>query len=142
MQKLVETDGEFKGWSAWPEEIFEHQTAGPFYFKKIDGEYVSRFRAAKKHMNAGNVMHGGCTMSFADFTLFSIAADHFVENYGVTVAFNCEFMDAPIIGNLMEGRGEVLRAGKSLVFVRGIISADGKPCLNFSGTLKKFKPHS
>lgn len=140
MELQTETGGEFAGWQTFPSEIFEYETAGPFYFKKLEGEYVSRFRAARKHMNAGNVTHGGCLMSFADFTLFSIAADHFAENYGATVAFNCEFIQGSSIGDLMEGRGEVVRAGSSLIFVRGIITGGGKPVLNFSGTLKKFKP--
>lgn len=139
---VTETEGEFAGWQTWPDEIFEHETAGPFYFKELNGDHVSRFRAARKHMNAGGVMHGGCLMSFADFSLFSIAAKEMEGVYGATVAFNCEFLQGPVIGDLMEARGEVLRAGKSIIFVRGIITGEGKPCLNFSGTIKKFKPRN
>ena len=105
MSLKTETEGEFKGWQNWPQESFEYETVGPFYFKKIDGEYVSRFRAAQKHMNAGGVMHGGCLMSFADFALFAIASDHIDENYGATIAFNCEFISGPVVGALMEARG-------------------------------------
>lgn len=142
MKLKTETEGEFTGWNSWPQETFEYDTAGPFYFKEIDGEYVSRFRAAQKHMNAGGVMHGGCLMSFADFALFAIATDHIDENYGATVAFNCEFIDGPLIGELIEARGEVMRAGGSLIFIRGVVTADGRPCLNFSGTVKKFRKKS
>ena len=136
MIPFTETEGEFAGWLAWREEIFEHETVGPFYYKEEGDSYVSAFRAAPKHMNAGGVMHGGCLMAFGDFALFALATDHF-DNYGVTVAFNCEFIDGPIIGELIEARGEVIRAGGSLIFVRGIITAEGRPCLNFSGTIKK-----
>jgi len=133
-------DGEFKGWQSWREEIFEFETAGPFFFRREeDGNYVSAFRAERKHLNAGGVLHGGCLMSFGDFALFAIAADHFRENYGATVAFNSEFIAAAGEGALIEARGEVIRAGSSIVFVRGIITADGDPVLNFSGTLKKFR---
>jgi acyl-coenzyme A thioesterase PaaI-like protein len=139
MELKQETDGEFAGWYTWPQETFEYETVGPFYFKKIDDEYVSRFRAAQKHMNAGGVMHGGCLMSFADFSIFAIASDHIDENYGATVAFNCEFISGPVVGALMEARGEIIRAGGSIIFVRGIITGDGEACLNFSGTIKKFR---
>ena len=139
---ITETKGEFAGWKMWTEETFEHKTAGPFYFKEIDGEYVSRFRAEQKHMNAGSVMHGGCLMSFADFALFAIAHDDMNGLYGATVAFNCEFIQGPVVGDLMEARGEVIRAGRSIVFVRGQIMGEGKICLNFSGTIKKFKPRA
>lgn len=140
MDPIVETTGEFEGWLYWQTETFEHKHAGPFYYKHIDGEYVSRFRAAEKHMNAGGVMHGGCLMSFADFALFSIADDEMKGTYGATLAFNCEFIQGPVVGDLMEARGEVIRAGNSIIFVRGIITGNGKTCLNFSGTIKKFKP--
>ena len=142
MELHTETDGEFKGWQSFPSEIFEYESAGPFFFKKLGDDYVARFRAARKHMNAGGVTHGGCLMSFADFTLFAIAADHFKDNYGATVAFTCEFIQGSKEGDLIEGRGDVIRAGSSLVFVRGIITGGGKPVLNFSGTLKKFKPRT
>ena len=137
MKATEETQGEFKGWLTWPNEAFEHQTAGPFYYKKIEDENVSRFRAAPKHMNSGGVMHGGCLMTFADFSLFAIAADH-IDYYGVTVSFSSEFLSGPKVGHLMEARGEVLRAGRSLIFVRGIITANGEAALSFSGTIKKF----
>lgn len=140
MTPYTETDGEFAGWMTWKQEIFEYETAGPFYFKPEGDSYVSAFRAARKHMNAGDVMHGGCLMAFADFALFGIAYKHIDENYGVTVAFTSEFLSGPKIGQLIEARGEVLRAGSSIVFVRGIITADGVSALNFSGTIKKFKP--
>jgi len=139
MTPFMETEGEFKQWLSWKEEVFEFETAGPFYFRKEEESYVSAFRAARKHMNAGGVMHGGCLMAFADFALFALCYDYIDGNYGVTVAFNCEFIDGPVIGELIEARGEVIRAGGSLIFIRGIVTADGRPCLNFSGTVKKFK---
>lgn len=139
MKPILETQGEFKDWLTWPTEAFEYEAAGPFYFKKIDDEYVSAFRARPKHLNSGGTVHGGCLMTFADFALFAIAADH-IDYYGVTVAFTSEFLSGPKTGQLIEARGEVLRAGGSIVFVRGIITADGDPALNFSGTIKKVRP--
>src|SRR5476651_2785635 len=31
------------------------------------------FRSAKKHLNGANNVHGGCFMSFADYSLFAMA---------------------------------------------------------------------
>ena len=141
MQPHKEDKGEFAGWLTWPEETFEYKTVGPFYFRKLDGQYISRFRAEQRHMNAGDVMHGGCLMSFADFALFAIASEHFHDGgYGATVAFNCEFIQGPRVGDLMEAKGEVVRAGRSIIFVRGQVFGNDKICLNFSGTIKKFRP--
>jgi len=140
MKADVQTEGEFKGWVTWRSEAFEHDTAGPFYFTKDAQGSVAAFRAEAKHMNQGGVVHGGCLMTFADFSLFAIAADDIGEGgYGLTVAFTSEFLSGAKEGQLIEARGEVLRAGGSLIFVRGVLTADGTPCLNYSATLKKLK---
>lgn len=140
MPPTVKQGGEFDGWLYWPNEPFEAQTAGPFFYRKDGEEHVSAFRCEEKHMNGVGVMHGGCLMTFADFSLFAIAHDEIKDGYGLTVAFTSEFLDGPKVGDYMEARGDVLRAGRSIIFVRGIVTANGKPCLNFSGTIKKVMP--
>lgn len=139
MPPVTIESGEWTGWTNWPDEPFEHDTAGPFYFRIDEQGPVAAFRAEHKHMNGAQVMHGGCLMTFADFALFAIANKEMDGGYGLTVAFTSEFLDGPKVGEWVEARGEVLRAGRSLVFVRGIVTADGRPCLNFSGTLKKVR---
>ncbi len=136
---IVET-GEFAGWKTWPQDPFEYGLTGPFHFHKDDRGPVCAFRAEHKHMNGIDVMHGGCLMTFADFALFGIAASEIGEDaYGITVAFTSEFLDGPRVKEYIEARGEVLRAGKSLIFVRGIVTANERPCLNFSGTIKRVR---
>lgn len=89
-------------------------------------------------MNLGASVHGGCLMSFADFALFAIAKDEIgADGFAVTAAFTSEFLSGAKEGQLIEARGEVLRGGKSLIFLRGLVTAEGTPCLNFSATLKK-----
>ncbi|OUX95144.1 MAG: thioesterase [Hyphomonas sp. TMED17] len=139
MTKTLIESGEFSGWETWTNEPFEYDSAGPFYFRVDDKGPVAAFRAEHKHMNAGGVMHGGCLMTFADFALFAIAHDGCSEDaYGVTVAFSSEFISGPVIGDYIEARGEVLGGGRSISFVRGLVTSNGRPALNFSGTIKRF----
>lgn len=140
MTVAVETEGEFVGWSYWPDEVYEHQTVGPFYFQRDEYGPVTAFRSAGKHMNAGGVVHGGCLLSFADVSLFVIAEDAMEGNSGLTVSMASEFLSGAPEGALIESRGEVLRAGRSLVFVRALVTADGTACLNVSATLKRIRP--
>ena len=138
MGYTLKTEGEFAGWHYWDGDAYESQLVGPFYMKKDDnGEMVGAFRAEPSHMNGHGNMHGGCMMSFADFGLFVIT-DEIIndETPGVTLSMNSEFLSAASVGDLMEVRGEVLKAGRSVVFVRGVVTANGTPCLNFSGTIK------
>jgi acyl-coenzyme A thioesterase PaaI-like protein len=85
-------------------------------------------------------MHGGCVMTFADFALFVIAREAIAGVATVTATFNCELVGTARIGDLVECRGDVVKAGHSMVFVRGIISnasAGGEPIASFSSVLKK-----
>ena len=131
------TEGEFAGWSTCNSDAFE-QRAGPFYERRDEnGGYVSAFRAEERHMNGAGFMHGGCLMTFADSALFTIATDELVNSHGVTMHLAGDFLDPARVGQLIEARGEVVRAGGKTIYVVGKISADGTPVLSFNGIIRK-----
>ena len=133
------TDGEWAGWSAWVGDEFEDRT-GPFYFRdEADGSVRCAFRAEQRHMNGSGNMHGGCMLTFADYALFMIGQKH-MEASGVTASLNGEFVGPAQVGDLVEATGEVVRAGGSLIFMRGLISPGGRPMMSFSGVVKKVRP--
>lgn len=78
-------------------------------------------------------------MTFADYALFMIGGGLETSLHGVTVTMNCEFVGAAQPGRLLTARGEVVRAGGSLVFVRGLIADEDRAVLAFSGTVKRLK---
>ena len=134
------TEGEWKGWQAWVGGDPFEDNSGPFYFRKEDdGTMRCAFRAEKKHMNGGGFMHGGCMLTFADYSLFVIGREALKDGHSVTVTLNGEFIGPAHVGDLVEATGEVTRAGGSLVFIRGMISTGGNPMLAFSGVVKKVK---
>ncbi|MDB5456845.1 MAG: thioesterase superfamily protein [Caulobacter sp.] len=137
------TQGEWAGWRTWSgSDPFEDQS-GPFYFQEDDdGAVRCAFRAQAKHMNGGGFMHGGCMMTFADFCLFAIAWRTLGEAHAVTVSLNGEFLGPAHVGDVVEATGEVVKAGGSLLFVRGLLSTGGAPMLNFSGVIKKLRPRA
>ena len=134
------SDGEWAGWKIWGSDPFE-LLSGPFYARRdTDGQMVCAFRAERKHMNGGGFMHGGCLMTFADYALFCIAEEALAGGGGsVTASLSGEFLDAAEEGEMIEARGEVTRGGKSLVFIRGMISTGDRPLLTFSGIVKKVR---
>jgi len=134
-------EGEWAGWSCYPGGDPFEDLAGPFYFKAFDdGRTICAFRAERRHMNGGGFMHGGCVMTFADFSLFAIARDAIVGSPCVTATFNCELVGTAREGELVECTGEVVKAGRSMVFVRGLITCKGEPVASFSSVLKKTRP--
>ncbi|NIJ61051.1 PaaI family thioesterase [Qipengyuania flava] len=131
------TEGEWAGWSTWQSDAFE-QRAGPFYERReADGGMVAAFRAEERHMNGAGFMHGGCMMTFADSAIFTIATDELAGSHGVTMHLAGDFLDPASVGQLIEARGEVVRAGGKTIYVVGMIRADSKPVLSFNGIIRK-----
>ncbi len=137
---VVLTDGPFAGWSTWSHGADPFETAiGPFCFKLDGDRAISAFLPRREHLNGGGTIHGGALMSFADFSLFSIAHAALRDTKAVTLTCNSEFLAGGALDGLVESTGEVLRETRSLIFVRGIITQLDRPLLAFSGTLKKIE---
>jgi acyl-coenzyme A thioesterase PaaI-like protein len=134
----VGTEGEFAGWRTWSRDNFETHN-GPFWHRIDDnGRIRCAFRVEKKHLNGAGNVHGGCFMAFADYCLFAIASP-VLQGPGVTVSFACDFIDAGREGELIEGSGEITRAGGSLIFLRGELKSGDRLVFTFSGTIKRIK---
>lgn len=133
------SEGEWAGWQRWVGDGFEDRT-GPFYFREApDGSIRCAFRAGAQHMNGGGNMHGGCMLTFADYALFMIGNKAMQNGNGVTVSLNGDFVGPAGVGDLVEATGEVVRAGGSLIFMRGLISVGDRPVMAFSGVVKRTK---
>ena len=134
----VGTEGEFAGWRTWSRDNFETHN-GPFWHRmEDDGSITCAFRVEEKHLNGMRHVHGGAFMAFADYCLFATAAP-LLQGPGVTVSFACEFLDAAREGELIEGSGEIMRAGGSMIFLRGLLRSGERKLFTFSGTIKRVK---
>jgi uncharacterized protein (TIGR00369 family) len=132
-------DGPWGGWFTWPHDRFETDT-GPFYFKPDeDGRVRCGFIAEPKHMNGAGFMHGGCLLTFADYCVFAIA-DEAIAGRAVTVNLSGDFLGPASVGQRMEATGEVTRSGKRILYVRGLVTADGAPCLSFTSVITRVPP--
>jgi uncharacterized protein (TIGR00369 family) len=132
------TDGPFAGWTSWIGIDPYESLLGPFCNKtETDGRVRCAFEPRRDHLNGAGSIHGGALMSFADFSLFSIAHNALRGAKAVTLTCNCEFVAAGNLDGWIEAGGEVLRETRSLVFVRGLIAQRERTLLAFSGALKK-----
>ena len=133
------SEGQWAGWYHWePVDHFEEH-AGPFYCKPEGDNLVCGFIPEAKNRNGGGNIHGGALMTFADYALFMIAGGMDTSIHGVTMNMNCDFVGAAEPGQMLTARGEIVRAGGSVVFVRGIIDEAGRNVLSFSASIKRFK---
>ena len=131
------TEGPWAGWVAYGSDPFEDH-AGPFYYRLDEaGAPVCAMRTETKHMNGGGFMHGGALMTFADYAIFVFAREHLQGGHSVTASFNADFVGAVPLDAMLEARGEVVKAGRSLVFLRGLMTVEGETVFSFSAVIKK-----
>ncbi len=105
---------------------------GPIY-ERTDAEgFVRAFRVEERHTNGRGVLHGGMLMTFADIVL---AQAGFVAGAGpaATVRMAIEFVAPGRLGEWVEGRAQVSRRTRSLIFARGEISVDDRLLMTASG---------
>lgn len=133
------TEGPFAGWMTWGlgSDPFETLT-GPYHMKRLDdgAGWLCGFLPGPQNCNGHGNIHGGALMTFADFCLFAHAHDD-LAGPCVTVQFESQFTGGAKPGAIIESRGEVTRSTRSLVFVRGLMSQEGRPVLAYSGLLKR-----
>ncbi|WP_316399164.1 PaaI family thioesterase [Bradyrhizobium sp. 33ap4] len=135
----IATEGEFAGWTTFYDAGFEN-LIGPFWYRQeSDGSMRCAFRAEKKHLRDSGVVHGGCLMTFADLCLF-VTAIPVLQGHGVTIHLSGDFIDVGREGDLIVGTGEIIRAGGSLIFARGQLTAGERTLFAFSGTIKRLRP--
>lgn len=137
------TDGPWVGWEPSSGRDPFEEMVGPFYSRR-DSErgWITGCMAALKNTNDSGVVHGGCLMTVADHALFTIARDFIGGGSSVTVSLQGEFLSPARMGTRLIGSGEVMKAGKSLLFVRGVVTADEEKVLSFSGVVKVFLARS
>jgi acyl-coenzyme A thioesterase PaaI-like protein len=57
-----------------------------------------------------------------------------------TVNLACDFMAPARLGAWVEGRAEVARMTRNLLFAQGLATADGEPCLRANGIFRITAP--
>jgi len=124
-------DSNYRHWEGDKAEDY----IGPFFFV-MDGENTrTAFRVQEHHCNAHDTLHGGVLMALADYTL-CICANGGESESVATVSCNSEFVGPASHGDLVEGRGELIRRGGSLVFSRCELFVGEKTVLTSSAVIK------
>jgi uncharacterized protein (TIGR00369 family) len=109
---------------------------GPLYFRREGGVVSLGLRVEKRHCNPMNHLHGGMMASFCDM-LLPLSAYRVNEQaeprFLLTVSLQIDYVAGAPLGCWLEGSAEMLRRTRTLVFMRGLVTADGTPCARVSG---------
>ncbi|WP_317928515.1 PaaI family thioesterase [Halioxenophilus sp. WMMB6] len=109
---------------------------GPFLERGNEyGLYID-----ERHLNPEGFVHGGVLASMLDYVLYRVVGRELAPGLAVpTVDMQLQYLGAVRTGDLVCGRGRVLRETRSLVFVHGELSVAGETVLAGSGVYKKVK---
>jgi uncharacterized protein (TIGR00369 family) len=112
---------------------------GPLYSRPIDGGLQLGFRVEKRHCNPMGICHGGMMATFCDMLLPISAHALSTEVAGrflPTVSLQVDFLAASPLGAWVQGEAQLLRATRSLVFMQGLVQADGVNVARVSGVFR------
>jgi len=109
---------------------------GPVLERFEDGKRIFAFQADRRHANDRGVVHGGMLVTFADQAFGELVLDSVGRKLCATIQLNTHFIAAVQIGDLVEGRGEIVRGTRSLVFVRGMLSVGDRAVAAIDGIWK------
>ena len=115
---------------------------GPLY-GRLDGKaFVLGFRCEKKHCNPMGMCHGGMLMTLADMLLLLGAnIQERIGRFLVTVHLATDFIGAVPEGAWLEGRVQVLKITRSLLFTQGTMEVEGATVARVSAILKPTGEH-
>lgn len=112
---------------------------GPLYQKKLEHGVLLGFRVEPRHCNPMGICHGGMIATFCDM-LLPISAHHLSdalsERFLPTISLQVDYLAPSPKGAWVQGQGQLLRSTRSLVFMQGLVTADGEPVARASGVFK------
>ena len=121
-----------------------HELVGPLYAAERGDRTVVGLRVEEKHLNGGNILHGGMYFTLLD-TAMSRACLRLrrPDVFPATVSLSSDLIAAARPGDWIEAEVDVLRAGQRLVFLNCIVRRDGPegdPLARGSATFQLITP--
>ncbi len=112
---------------------------GPLYTRRGERGLVMGFRVEPRHCNPMNICHGGMMATFCDMLLPMSGhrqAKELAGRFLPTISLQVDYLAPSPLGSWVQGEGQVLRVTRSLVFMQGLVTADGQNVARVSGTFK------
>jgi uncharacterized protein (TIGR00369 family) len=126
-----------EGWKEFRSTGGFERHVGPLWAKVIEpGRLSFAFRAGAQHSNPHGVVHGGMLVTFIDQVLGALAWYVAGKKPSVTLTLNSDFVSPARVGDWIEGRGKVVRNGRSLIFLRGEAMVGERVVLSATGIWK------
>tara|TARA_R110002167_G_scaffold30252_3_gene100111 strand:- start:207 stop:617 length:411 start_codon:yes stop_codon:yes gene_type:complete len=110
---------------------------GPLYERRDGEDYAMGLRADERHANRRGVVHGGTLFTLADHTLGNMVWTANENKPCATVSLNVDFVSGARAGQWLECTGHISRETRTLIFIKGEVTADGETVMTATGIWKK-----
>ncbi|HYF58875.1 MAG TPA: PaaI family thioesterase [Burkholderiaceae bacterium] len=115
-------------------------SVGPLYGHRdegLAGRLVLGLRVERRHCSPSGYCHGGMLATLADMLMVVGASlQSGRDAFMTTVRLSTDFLAPVPEGAWLEGRLEVLRTTRNLVFCQGLYRVDGEPALRVDAIVK------
>jgi acyl-coenzyme A thioesterase PaaI-like protein len=127
-----------EGWERLPTQAFGTHV-GPF-FRPVDGDgLLCGFVTDERHGNKRGVTHGGMLATAFDVALGNASWRAANQQPSATVNLSIQYVGALQLGEFATIRSEVIKATRSLVFVRGVMRVEDRVVATGEGVWKILK---
>lgn len=111
---------------------------GPLFTKRDGDSVILGTRILERHCNLLMVSHGGFLATFMDMVMpiSGRVSKHVPDNYLLTITLTLDYLAGAPVGSWLEGRAEVIKTTKRMVFMTGMIHADGVPVTRGNGIFR------
>jgi uncharacterized protein (TIGR00369 family) len=116
---------------------------GPLYACRNDAGLQLGVRVEARHCNPMRICHGGMMATFCDMLLpisAHVLSDQIGRRFLPTINLQIDYLAPAPLGAWVQGEAQLLRATRSLVFMQGLVQADGTPVARVSGIFKVGPP--
>lgn len=112
---------------------------GPLHTRRAGAGIQVGFRVEDRHTNPMKICHGGMLASFSDMLLPMTAHHVCPEAKGrflPTISLQIDYLAMAALGSWVQGEAQVLRVTRSMIFMQGLVTADGVNAVRVSGIFK------
>ena len=124
-----------EGWVVRPGKAFNTHV-GPFFYPAEGGVALCGFLPDARHGNKRGVVHGGMIATAFDVALGNASWEAASQKPCATVQLNVHFVGALKLGEFAQVRSEVMRAARSMVFLRGTMAVGDRLVATADGVWK------
>lgn len=118
--------------------------AGPVLRADSGGAFL--FEIEERHLNGADRLHGGMMMALASIVLGQVAKEtaraRTADAEVKPLSLNCDFVSAGEKGETVEGRAEVTRATRTVLFISGELRVGDRILMTATGVYAIREPEA